>query len=272
MTTCEAIAERYLSAVESELSCTPIDENRLLIDTPYSFSDGDVIQVVLESLSGGETVRLGDEGATIARLKTVGVSSNVTRFSSEAHPALRALRVDLVGDELRVEGAAMDAGEMLVRLVGAMRELDGLKVLRPIGQRPRFDSKVLSFLQSQFPDVKERPRVVGVSGARYRLTAGVPRGDDQVLVYAIAGGSRETGSRGVDHAFRVFSDVNGHRSPAEKLVVLSQEEEDPWQSSDIRLLSQVAYVGGWDHRERLTAFLTGRIPDNRIMLSYQPSL
>lgn len=267
MNTCEAVVAKYLADLRRDLRCVEIGDGRMLISTPYLYQDGDVIQVVIEPLPGG-LIRLGDEGAGTSRLEMAGVDPTKGKALTELQASLRAYRAGRVGDELRIEGPEQDVAEMLLRLVGALRAVDGLGVLKAEPAAVRFDRRVITFLQSQFEGVSERPRRTGRSGARYKLTAAVPRESERVLVQAAAGGHGQQGRRSVDHAFRVFSDINGEVSKEQKLVLLSGEES--WPPSDLALLSGVAYVGGWNERDQVVAFLRGEhMPENALLIPYQ---
>lgn len=121
--------------------------------------------------------------------------------------------------------------------------------------------------------MQERPERVGLSGARYRLTAAVQRDEQDVLIQSASGGRSQTGRRSVEHAFRIFSDINGQIPTSNKLVVLSGQEREPWPQEDLRLLSRVAYVGAWDHRDRLVGFLQRtHVPKEHLLTSWQTSI
>ena len=273
MTTCEILVERYLALVETELQCTPLDDgDRLLIDTPYLHPDGDVIQVVMESV-GDSVVLFGDEGATLARLGVYGIDIHKGAAAREARASLRSYRAELVGDELRVEGASDETPEMFLRLIGVMRAIDGLAALRSDPGPVHFATRLTTFLQSQFPDVRERPERTGTSGAHYRLTAAVPRRGADVLIQSAAGGKADTARRSVEHAFRVFSDIDGQVPKSQKLVVLSSGDHWPWPAEELKLLSRVAYVGGWDERDRVLEFLRADVvPEEPLLVSWQTSI
>ncbi len=273
MTSCKTLVDTYLALVEKDLHCTPLgDGNRMLIDTPYLHPDGDVIQVVLEPL-GGSMVRFTDEGATLARLEMYGIDIRRGGASREAQASLRSYRAELVGDELRVEGLAGETPEMFLRLIGAMRAIDGLGALRSDPGQVQFASRLTTFLQSQFAEVVERPERRGMSGASYRLTAAVPRQGREVLIQSAAGGKADTARRSVEHAFRVFSDIDGQLLKDRKLIVLSSGDQRRWPTEDIKLLSRVAFVGGWDERDRVVDFLKGEVvPEEPILVSWQSSI
>jgi hypothetical protein len=248
------------------------DGDRLLIDTPYLHPDGDVIQVVMEPV-GDSVVRFGDEGATLARLGVHGVDIHRGAAAREAQASLRSYRTELVGDELRVEGDSDETPEMFLRLIGAMRAIDGLVSLRSDPGPVHFATRLTTFLQSQFSDVTERPRRTGTSGADYRLTAAVSRHGQDVLIQSAAGGKADTARRSVEHAFRIFSDINGQLAKHQKLVVLSSGERWPWPVEELKLLSRVAYVGGWDERDRVLKFLKAReVPADPLLISWQTSI
>jgi hypothetical protein len=248
------------------------DGDRLLIDTPYLHPDGDVIQVVMEPV-GDSVVRFGDEGSTLARLGLHGVDIHRGSAARETQASLRSYRAELVGDELRVEGVTDETPDMFLRLIGAMRAVDGLASLRSDPGPVHFASRLTTFLQSQFPGVTERPRRTGTSGADYRLTAAVPRHGEDVLIQSAAGGKADTARRSVEHAFRIFSDIDGQVPKRQKLVVLSSGDRWPWPPEELKLLSRVAYVGGWDERDRVLEFLSAReVPEDPLLVSWQSSI
>jgi hypothetical protein len=269
---CREVVERYLNRVEADLQCTVLEDNRILIDTPHVHRDGDVVQLVLESAPGG-LIRLTDEGLTAARLEMHGIDIGSRKAASEARSIVRAFNVDLDGETLQVQGTPANSPDMLIRLVGAMRGLESLSALRRDRGVRRFGAQVITYLNSQFDDVVERPQKAGRSGHLYRLTASVPRGDSEVLVQAAAGNTADAQQRSLEHALRVFFDINGEMARRDKLVLVSSSDERPWRSADLQLLGEVAYVGSWGERDRARAFLDGtEIPDDPLLASWQPTI
>lgn len=272
MIDCGDVVERYLETVNRELHCERLEDERILIDTPYLHADGDVIQVLLEPVVGGQ-IRFTDEGMTAARLEIHGVDIQSRKASSEASSVVRAYNVDLAGDTLQVQGQPANSSDMLIRLVGAMRGIDSLSSLKREAGAPRFDAQVITYLNSLFEGVSERPQIAGRTGHLYRLTAAVPRGDSQVLVQAAAGSTADAQQRSLEHALRVFFDIDGQMPRTNKLVVVSSIDERPWRSEDLQLLGEVAYVGSWSERERVTSFLQGtNIPGDPLLVRWQPTM
>lgn len=275
MATCEEIVREYVGAVESAIACVTLPDGKVLIDTPYTYADGDVVQIGAERI--GDLIRLSDYGFALSRLEMQGVNVDAQQVRKGLAEIVRSYRVDLADDELRIDVRANSVGTAFMRLVGALREVGALQYLRPQSRPPVFERRVLTFLRSVTADVTEKPDVVGVSGTSYRLTARLRRPDARegepadVLAQAVSGGRSPTGLRAVNYAYRAFNDINGDRPASSKLVVLSDEAGN-WRAEDIRILATVAYVGGWWERDRLVTFIGGEVPDTRRLFPHQTDL
>lgn len=106
-----------------------------------------------------------------------------------------------------------------------------------------------------------------------QVRASLREGRHPLLIQSAAGGRADVARRSVEHAFRVFSDINGQVPKSQKLVVLSSGGAWPWPAEELRLLSRVAYVGGWDERERIVDFLQGEaVPSDPFLVSWRTSI
>ncbi len=152
-----------------------------------------------------------------------------------------------------------------------MREVDALQVLRPEPRPPRFEARLLSYLKAKSEEVVVHPLVSGQSGTEYRLTASYLSNEVGIYVQAIGGGRSETGLRGVNYAFRAFSDINGTRTARHKLAVLADDQRG-WRREDINLLATVAYVAGWWDRTLMDAYLAGQAPEDHRLFKFQTQL
>jgi hypothetical protein len=266
MALCDEVIERYVSTLQEGFDCRPLDESRTLVGTPYIYADGDGLDVIMSRR--GNRIILSDFGASLSRLEMAGLNIESKSFQQRVAPILKAFRIDLLGDALRVEGPITNTGDYLLRLIGAMREIDALQALRPDPRPPRFERRLLSYLRTKTSEVDPHPVVGGRSGTRYRLTASYRAWEEPIFVQAIGGGRSETGLRGINYAFRAFSDINGTRTARHKLAVL---DEDPrgWRPQDINLLATVAYVAAWWDRTPMEAYLAGELPEDHRLFEVQ---
>ncbi len=241
MALCDEVVEQYVSTLHEGFDCRALDESRTLVGTPYTYADGDGLDVMISRQ--GDRVDLSDFGASFSRLEMAGLNTESATFQQKVAPILKAFRVDLLGEALRVEGPIANTGDSLLRLIGAMREIDALQVLRPDPRPPRFERRLLTYLKAKSPEVIPHPDVDGRSGTRYRLTASYMAHPD-------------------------FSDINGIRTARNKLAVL---DEDPkgWRPQDINLLATVAYVAAWWDRTPMEAYLDGGTPEDHRLFETQ---
>jgi hypothetical protein len=263
---CDEVVEQYVSTLHEGFDCRALDEYRTLVGTPYTYADGDGLDVMISRQ--GDRVNLSDFGASFSRLEMAGLNTESATFQQKVAPILKAFRVDLLGEALRVEGPIANTGDSLLRLIGAMREIDALQVLRPDPRPPRFERRLLTYLKARSPEVIPHPDVDGRSGTRYRLTASYMAHPEPIHIQAIGGGRSETGLRNINYAFRAFSDINGIRTARNKLAVL---DEDPkgWRPQDINLLTTVAYVAAWWDRTPMEAYLAGETPEDHRLFETQ---
>ncbi len=266
MSRCRDVVDAYIRQLADGFSCLELeDASEVLLQTPYTFSDGDSLEVLISDHQNHVT--LTDFGQVVSRLEQSGINVQSPSLRGHIGQALRGFRVDIVGEALRVEGREEQLSDMLLRLVGAMREVDALSHLRPQPRAPVFEKRVLSHLRTTDFEVVDHPLVVGRSGSTYRVTAEV-FGEIPTLVQAVAGGKGEAGIRAIDHAYRIFSDVNGERDYRRKVAVLSQEEQ--WRPEDITLLASSSYVAAWWDLDAFDDFLRGDRPSDRRLFASQP--
>lgn len=269
MKRCEELLTTYITQLHEGFECRELDERRTLLATPYTYSDGDDIELLV-TLAHGAIV-ISDFGTALSRLEMSGVNTDAPRLQERVQDAARSFGVGVFEGVLRADGPPTESADLMLRMIGAMREIDVFRHLQGDPREPRFERKLLTHLKAEFRDVEAHPQVTGMSQSVYRITAIVPRENEQVLVQAVAGGRKETGTRAVDHTYRVFSDLNGRRQPKHKVAVLAHDPGG-WRQADIRILTNVAYVAGWWDLPQLDAFLRGEVPEERALFRSDPTL
>jgi len=209
---------------------------------------------------------ISDFASVSGRLDLVEVNADTKRVFDQINSIAKGYDVEVFNDELRVHGPVLMAGDMILRLVGAMQQVDALQALKAEPRAPQFASRLVSWLGRHAIDVIPRAKVSGRSGSLYRVTAAV-EAELPIYVQAVTSGAAESDTRSVDHTFRVFSDVNGHLETRQKLAVLGQSERG-FTSGDVRLLEEVCYVGAWWDLRRISGFLHGNVgPEKRLFES-----
>ena len=253
---CDEVISEALAKINDAWTCRSLDSGWLLVTTSHQYSDGDHIELLVRR--DDRSVVVTDGGEALARLELAGVGIDHGRARELWRRLLRAHELELHAERLSVHGSLEEAGILVNNMANAVANIDGLRLLATPPRSPRFADRLVTFLQAEFEHVTEGPQLRGRSGVTYRATAAVGDLDQETIVYAVAGESAQIRQRAVEHAFTMFSDVNGALPPERKLVILN---EGDWKTEQTRLLSTVAYVGSWLYRNQIVRFV--RDPEHR---------
>jgi Domain of unknown function DUF1828 len=260
VTGCEDLLARYIDTQRDALHCRPVADNQVLIVTPHTFADGDYLELLAIFYTDDRLV-ISDFASVAGRLGLVDVSVDKKRVFYEMQHIAKGYGVEVFDDELRVHGFASEAGDMMLRLIGAMQQVDALQALRAEPRGPRFARRLVSWLAEQrVGEVVPRPRLPGRSGYVYQVTAAVGT-EFPIYVQAVTRGTTED-TRSLDHTYRVFADADGTLQPRQKLAVLGESERG-FVSEEVQLLTQVCYVGAWWSPDPISRFLTGEISEDK---------
>jgi Domain of unknown function DUF1828 len=262
---CDEVITSALATVSEDWTCRPVNDGWLLITTSHQYSDGDHVELLVRRNDG--SVVVSDGGETLARLDLAGVNIDQGRTRDIWRRLLRAHELELRDERLSVYGEISAAGSLIENMANAIANIDSIRLLAPTPRSPRFADRVVTFFQGEFEHVTESPQLRGRSNIVYRATAAVGDPEQETVVQAVAGKTLQDRQRSVEHAFTMFSDVNGTLPTERKLVVLSDSE---WREEHTRLLETVAYVGSWSYREQFLGFIHDpRSRESRILMPRQ---
>lgn len=253
MALCDEVITAALARIGEDWTCAPLDNGWLLVTTSHQYSDGDHVELLIRR--DRDTVEISDGGDALARLDLAGVNVERGRARDMWHRLLRAHELEVHNERLSVQGTVGDLGWLAENMANAVANLDGIRLLVAPPRSPMFADRLTTLFKAEFEYVQENPQVRGQSGGIYRATASVGDPSNPTLVQAVAGESLQTRQRALEHAFTMFSDVNGQLPTERKLAVLSEAD---WRPEQINLLSSVAYVGAWPYRDEFLGFLNSK--------------
>lgn len=247
---CNRVRRAVLDTIADRWSCETLSDDRLVVASPLTYSDGDHPEVAISLTAGGDVVRLTDFGSTLQRLSMSDLGLGMPRFDSAVSATARGFGLHFEDGELRGEGSANDVGDLLLAMSAAMLQLDALAVLRTEPHRPRFDAQLSLWLTESFPGkVQKRVKVRGRTGKRWSVTAVTVKAAEPVYVQPVSRADADGSS--IDHAYRMFSELADGES---KLVVLA-DDPSVYDPPDLESLEAVAAVGSWAQRERMIPYI-----------------
>ncbi len=251
MALCDELITSALAKMSTDWTCMPLDNGWVLVTTSHQYSDGDHVE--LHVRRADRLVEVSDGGEAMARLDLAGVSVERGRAREMWRRLLKAHEVELHHERLSMSGPVSEAGTLVDTMANAVANIDGIRLLAPPPRNPLFAERLGTVFQAEFEYVEQGPQLEGRSGGTYHVTAAVGKPDRPTYVQAVAGEGARTRQRAIEHAFTIFSDVNGSLPASRKLVVLSDTE---WRAEQTNLLSTVAYVGSWQYRDQFLSFIT----------------
>jgi hypothetical protein len=268
MALCDELITSALAKINSGWTCVPLEDGWLLITTSHQYSDGDHVELLVRRTN--RSVEVSDGGEALTRLDLAGVSVERGHAREMWRRLLRAHGVELHHERLSMQGPLDDTGALVDNMANAVANIDGIRLLAPAPRSPRFDERLVTFFQAEFEHVEAHPQLRGRSGGTYHVTAAIGDPQQATFVQAVAGANNHTRQRAVEHAFTIFSDVNGTLPAHRKLVVLSDTD---WRPEQTNLLSEVAYVGSWLYRDQILSFITSvRHPESHILMPVQSQI
>lgn len=250
MALCDEVITAALERIGEDWTCAPLDNGWLLVTTSHQYTDGDHVELLVRR--DHDTVEVSDGGDAVARLDLAGVNVERGRAREMWTRLVRAHEVEVHNERLSIYGTVNDLGWLAENMANAVANLDGIRLLVAPPRRPMFADRLVTLFRAEFEYVQENPQVRGRSGGLYRATASIGDPSSPTLVQAVAGNNLQTRQRALEHAFTMFSDVNGRLPTERKLAVLGEAD---WRSEQINLLSNVAYVGAWSNRDEFLGFL-----------------
>lgn len=249
-TFCDEVITSAVTQVNNDWTCRAVGEGWLLITTSHQYSDGDHVELLVRR--DEDSIVISDGGEALARLDLAGVTVDQGRTREMWRRLVRAHELEFHNERLTRQGTVDETGILIESMANAVANIDGIRLLAAPPRSARFADRLVTFFQAEFEYVAPSPQLRGRSGGVYRATAAVGEPAHETLVQAVAGANITGRQRAVEHAFTMFSDVNGSLLAEQKLVVLGEGE---WKSEQTRLLASVAYVGSWSYREQVIDFI-----------------
>ncbi len=244
-TGCEEVVRQQLEHLGTRFACHEA-EGRLWITSPYSYPDGDLVQVSVKELSSGEVI-VTDLGETLRHLATHGFDPRAT------------LKGDyLLGEILKQHNVETERGMILKRvpLAEAGRALQDVLTASVAvshllflsrGYRPAtFAEEVGQFIAGHGVSAQADHYEVGyLSQKRYRIDLYIPGKQQEGLIQTLSPATRAGSIPMVNATFRLWSDVPNGRWRA---TVLDDRAVE-WRREDLVLLEGVSSVYAWSSPE-----------------------
>lgn len=237
---CEDLIRQQLRHMGEKFSCKE-SGGRLWIVSPYSFPDGDLVEVAVREVGNNE-VMVSDLGETLRHLAGLGYDPRETPKGEyllaeilKQHQA--SLDQGIVLKRVAVEQVGMAMHEVLAACV-AVSHLSYLSR----GYRPATFAEEVSHIltESQILFETKHPEM-GRTGKKYAIDFYIPGPGREGLLQTLSPANRGVSTPMVNATFRLWSDVSNGRWRGTVL----DDRLIEWRREDVALLEGVSSVFFW---------------------------
>ncbi len=243
--TCAELVRGYLHHLGEHFSCRE-QRDRVWIVSPYSYPDGDLVEVSVKEVRPGEAA-VTDLGETLRHLANLGFDPRATRKGSYLlEEILKQHRVEVERGMLVKRVPLHAVGLAMQEVLTACLAVSHLVFLSR-GFRPAtFAEEVAHYLvEWEVRFVRQHPEM-GRTGKRYFIDFLIRGRKRDGLLETLSPTSRAGVTPMVNATFRLWSDVPNERWRA----TLIDDRTVEWLREDILLLEGVSQVYRWREDER----------------------
>lgn len=266
---CDDIAP-IVAALESRYgwNCRPVPgrPNVVEVSTGRRLIDGEPVRLLVR-LDGGEVIVASDGGRSLLRLRDAGFDVDDMLLTSLWEEALRTHRVSELDDRVFVQAPVRHAAEALSRLADTVVALDGLQIVAVPKQAKGLSlaSEVEAYLRTRprIHEVRKSPGIKVRPGLMVRPSLSVvTESRGEILIQA---GATSSKTQAFDHAFATFGLIGTGVPIMSRLTILGGRPAS-WTVGRLRALSEVTFVGFWEHKEQILTFLEDNVPDDPVLV------
>lgn len=244
---CKEIISTYLTNLEGGFFCREHD-NRLWIISPYSYPDGDLIEVAMQE-GPNDRVLISDLGETFRHLSDLGFDPRSTQKGEYLiKNILKRFNIEIEKGQIFKRASRYELGEIMFDVVSACFAMADLIYLSRAYQPATFQEEVAHFFIDHNVVYEKKYSVIGSTGTSYTVDFYFPHVDgEEGMLKALSPKGSQGMKPSVDATFRLWSDVGNSRW----LGTLLDDRVIHWKSEDIKLLKRVCRVHFWQQRDKL---------------------
>lgn len=267
------ICEDVTQHIGELFTCTEVN-GFTRIRTPYTYPDGDLVDVFLKEADND--LILTDLGETLGRLRLQqGTLRRTQKQNNLLHEVCQAQGIELHRGMLMLrlptatqsheapENLDVQFSWAMMRLTQAILQISS-PGLAPYHQRQHDQSphqrtkhEVITFLNAQHIEAESDHQMMGRSKRRYKVDIYTHQNHQQSLIYILSHDRQNAAKNRVNQVFAAWSDLvpmeNHQDFPTP--ISLIDDRVPIWLPEDYRLLERVSSVVHWSQPSELTALL-----------------
>lgn len=254
MMECKDIVTQYLQYLQDGFECHH-EGPYLVLETPHLYSDGDVIELFVQTV--GDRIKISDAGETARKLELEKFNWKSTRARSLFAHILTSTSVGSNrGDLYIVIDKKESLGERIADLIQAIQQTDYLRFTTSDSGSLEFRDDVEVFLRKEGFEPELNYEIIGHSGTHWRTHFFINH-NKNVMIKALSATSKGGAKYQVSATHTAFSDIKLGHPAVTRSIIVDDEDPDVWDTELLNLAEQVVdiEIGRWTNRSRFAQVL-----------------
>ncbi|GIV66680.1 MAG: hypothetical protein KatS3mg054_0670 [Chloroflexus sp.] len=249
---CENILTSYQKYLNDNIICYP-EGNYIAIETPYLYSDGDMISLYVERR--GDELFLTDLGETFRHLAIHNINWNTKKIQSLLYKILHKTGVSNNRGVLSIKITTEDEiAHLISDLVHAVQQTENLVFTLKDHVPKSFRDEVEIFLIERGYTPEINYQIDGESGNQWRVHFFVNHRKN-VLIRAISASTKGGARYQAISTYAMYDDIKKRHPQLRRAAILDDSNMEVWEPENINLINAVLDLNlvYWQEREILSA-------------------
>jgi len=244
---CKDIISSYLRTLQGNFVCKE-RENRLWVISPYSFPDGDLIEIVVLE-SSNQMVKVTDLGETLRHLSDLGFDIwKSLKGQYLIEDVEKRFNIKIESGQIVKRAQKSELGNAIFDVISSCLAISDLIYLSRAYQPATFPQEVAHYFTENQISYEKKYSITGSTGKKYKVDFYFPQiNGKEGMLQTLSPKGVQGIKPVVDATFRLWSDVGNNRW----LGTLMDDRIIKWKTEDIELLKRVSHVHFWEQRNRL---------------------
>lgn len=248
MMNCKEVIDQYLQFLTEGFSCRT-EGPYFVIETPYLYSDGDAIDLYLESAA--DLAKISDLGETTRHLEHHNFNWKTKRAHSLFSHIVASTNVSSSQGVLYIKIFQGDAiGERISDLLQAIQQTDNLLFTIQTHFQHDFSDDVESYLREQHFEPELNYMIQGMSGYHWSIPFFINH-NSNICIKPLSAVSMGSARNQTNAIYAEYDDIHRRYPQYVRTVILENNEPTVWTQDHLVLLRQVVDtdIGLWSSRD-----------------------
>jgi hypothetical protein len=247
MKNCNLLIDELFHFFSEEFECTS-EDNYLILNTPFVYSDGDHIQLFIQKYEN--LFVISDLGETARKMDSYNFNWNTAQIKNLYSHLLKTYDVESENHILQIKINSFEGmGYKIFNLLQAIQKKENYLILRKTFKQRNFQEMVQEYLLNEGFQPEAEYKIAGASGIEYTIDFFINH-NSNILLKTLSTQSDSGDNDQISRIYSSYSDIHINH-PYLRRTIFLDDLETKWNQYQINLITQVSdtEIGKWSQRE-----------------------